>query len=77
MKRECLFHSSVFEEVKSSYQPECIVCQCGADTMSGDPMGTFNMTNKGVASCLKRVLQSRLPLLILGGGNDDPFISIF
>jgi len=29
------------------YKPNCIVLQCGADNISGDRLGGFNLTIKG------------------------------
>ena len=29
------------------YQPEAIVLQCGADSLSGDRLGCFNLSLKG------------------------------
>lgn len=30
------------------YQPSAIVLQCGADSLSGDRLGCFNLTIKGM-----------------------------
>lgn len=30
-----------------TYQPSAIVLQCGADSLSGDRLGCFNLTLKG------------------------------
>jgi histone deacetylase 1/2 len=29
------------------YQPEAVVLQCGADSLSGDRLGCFNLSSKG------------------------------
>ena len=43
--------------------------QCGADSLSGDRLGCFNLSLNGHAECVKFVLQQKLPTLILGGGG--------
>lgn len=64
-----LFLSSVLKEVYSSFNPEAVVCQLGADTIAGDPMCSFNLTPVGVGKCLRYILNWELPTLILGGGE--------
>ena len=34
-------------KVMEMYQPSAIVLQCGADSLSGDRLGCFNLTLKG------------------------------
>ena len=34
-------------KVMESYQPSAVVLQCGADSLSGDRLGCFNLTLKG------------------------------
>ena len=29
------------------YRPEAVVMQCGADSLSGDRLGCFNLTTRG------------------------------
>lgn len=55
--------------MNSSYNPKCIVVQCGADGLIGDPIGGFNLTPKSLAECLKNVIKWEKPTLFLGGGN--------
>jgi len=43
--------------------------QCGADNISGDRLGGFNLTIKGHGECVKIVRNLDLPLLVLGGGG--------
>jgi len=48
-----------------------IVCQCGADSLYGDPIdlqNPFNLTIEGYISCIKQILETRLPAIFLGGG---------
>lgn len=37
----------VISKVMETYQPNAIVLQCGADSLSGDRLGCFNLTLKG------------------------------
>lgn len=57
------------QEVRNVYQPDAIVFQCGADCLNGDPLGGFNLTNHGLANCVKFIAEWSLPLLVLGGGS--------
>merc|ERR1719162_2254217 len=52
-----------------SYQPSAVVLQCGADSLSGDRLGCFNVTVKGHAKCLEFMKKYNLPLMLLGGGG--------
>ena len=61
------------------YQPEAVVLQCGADSLSGDRLGCFNLSLKGIlfkswfllghAECVNFVRSFRIPMLVLGGGG--------
>ena len=51
------------------YQPGAIVLQCGADSLTGDRLGCFNLTLKGHGSCVEFVRRFNVPLLVLGGGG--------
>ena len=66
-------YKSVFEPVVSHvmeyYRPEAVVLQCGADSLSGDRLGCFNLSMKGHANCVEFVKKFGLPTLVLGGGG--------
>ncbi|KAK9764136.1 histone deacetylase [Basidiobolus ranarum] len=66
-------YQSVFEpvvrHVMDWYQPSAVVLQCGADSLSGDKLGCFNLSLKGHANCVKFVKSFNLPTLVLGGGG--------
>lgn len=64
----CLY-SKVLSEVKLKFKPKAVVCQCGVDTLAGDPMASFNLTQHGIGECVKRLMDWNLPLLLLGGGG--------
>ncbi|KAL1925366.1 uncharacterized protein VTP21DRAFT_249 [Calcarisporiella thermophila] len=66
-------YKSVFEPVIQAamdwYRPSAVVLQCGADSLSGDKLGCFNLSMKGHANCVRFVKSFNLPTLILGGGG--------
>ena len=55
-----------FSQVMESYQPSAVVLQCGADSLSGDRLGCFNLTLKGHAKCVEFMKKYNLPLMLLG-----------
>merc|ERR1719433_1500435 len=59
----------IISKVMETYQPSAIVLQCGADSLSGDRLGCFNLTLKGHAKCVEFMKKYNLPLLLLGGGG--------
>ncbi|KAK8801395.1 hypothetical protein WA171_004538 [Blastocystis sp. BT1] len=59
----------VIAKVMERYQPEAIVLQCGADSLSGDRLGCFNLSLKGHAECVNFVRSFNVPTLVLGGGG--------
>lgn len=59
----------LIEKVMETYQPSAIVLQCGADSLSGDRLGCFNLTIKGHGKCVEFVKSYNIPLLLVGGGG--------
>lgn len=56
------------------FDPPSLVClsavlQCGADSLTGDRLGCFNLTLKGHAECVALMKSYGVPLLVLGGGG--------
>ena len=49
--------------------PGAVVLQCGADSLSGDRLGCFNLSLKGHADCVEFVKSFGVPTLLLGGGG--------
>merc|ERR1712183_196353 len=47
---------SLFPSIISSFMPDCIVLQCGADCLTGDTMGGFNLTPDSITACVDDVL---------------------
>lgn len=66
-------YASIFEPIISYviqwYRPGAIVLQCGADSLSGDRLGCFNLSSKGHARCVEFIKSFDLPLILLGGGG--------
>ena len=54
--------------VRSSFSPDVVVLQCGADGIHDDPMNSFSLTSRGLGECAAHLLSWNIPLLILGGG---------
>merc|ERR1719334_2633841 len=59
----------IVSKVMETYQPSAVVLQCGADSLSGDRLGCFNLTLKGHAKCVEFMKKYNLPLMLLGGGG--------
>jgi histone deacetylase 1/2 len=57
------------EKVREHYRPDVVVLQCGADSLSGDRLGTHNTTVRAHGSCVSLVKSWGLPMLLLGGGG--------
>jgi len=59
----------VIQRVMDVYQPTAIVLQCGADSITGDRLGCFNLTLKGHGNCVQFVKSFNVPMLVVGGGG--------
>jgi histone deacetylase 3 len=66
-------YRSLFEPIVESaiqkFRPSVIVLQCGADSLRGDRIGTFNLSLEGHGDCIRFVKKFGIPLMILGGGG--------
>ncbi len=51
------------------YQPTAVAMCCGADSLSGDRLGCFNLSLEGHAHCIEFMAAFNVPLLLLGGGG--------
>ena len=60
---------SIFTEIIYAFKPNAMVVQCGADCLSNDPLGGFNLSPIGIGNCLKKILSKNIPTLFLGGGG--------
>ena len=61
--------SSLLPAIMSRYRPDCLVLQCGADCLVGDPLGGFNLTPTALSNCVRDLLAYQTPMLVLGGGG--------
>jgi len=59
----------IIAKVMEVYNPGVVVMQCGADSLSGDRLGCFNLSIKGHAACVEFVKKYNIPMLVLGGGG--------
>ena len=59
----------ILEKIMQVFRPGAIVLQCGADSLTGDRLGCFNLTTHGHAKCVSRVQAYHIPTLVLGGGG--------
>jgi len=64
-----LIFRAIIEKVMGTFRPHAIVLQCGADSLSGDRLGCFNLSLKGHGAAVEYVKGFNLPLLVLGGGG--------
>ncbi|KAL2553132.1 Histone deacetylase 19 [Forsythia ovata] len=59
----------IISKVMEVFRPGAVVLQCGADSLSGDRLGCFNLSVKGHAECVRFMRSFDVPLLLLGGGG--------
>jgi histone deacetylase 1/2 len=59
----------IMDSIMETYAPSAIVYQSGADSLSGDRLGCFNLSSKGHGQCIDLVAKYNVPLLVLGGGG--------
>ncbi|XP_028064184.1 histone deacetylase 19 isoform X2 [Camellia sinensis] len=59
----------IIGKVMEVFKPGAVVLQCGADSLSGDRLGCFNLSIKGHAECVRYMRSFNVPLLLLGGGG--------
>ena len=59
----------IISKIMEVYQPGAVVLQCGADSLSGDRLGCFNLSIQGHADCVQFVKSFNVPTLVLGGGG--------
>jgi len=64
--------TTVMDKIKSCYASQVIICQCGADGLTGDPMNGFNLTIDGYSQCIRYLISMNKPLILLGGGGYHP-----
>lgn len=65
----CSIVEKILPIVREKFHPGAILCQLGADGLNGDPMCSFNLTEKSLVHCVKRILDWNVPTLFVGGGG--------
>lgn len=59
----------VMQKVMELYQPGAIVVCAGADSLSGDKLGCFNLSLQGHSNCIEFMAKFNVPMLVVGGGG--------
>lgn len=59
----------VMDRIMEVFRPGAIVLQCGADSLTGDRLGCFNLSLKGHGECVRYTKSFNVPTLVLGGGG--------
>jgi histone deacetylase 1/2 len=62
----------VITKVMQVYQPGAVVMCCGADSITGDRLGVWNLTLRGHGMAIEFVKTFGLPVILLGGGGYTP-----
>jgi histone deacetylase HOS2 len=60
---------AVMEPTITTFRPDAIVLQCGADSLGCDRLGTFNLSIAAHGECVRFIKTFGLPLIALGGGG--------
>lgn len=61
--------SRIINKLIPKYQPQVVICQCGADTLTGDRMNSFNLTLDSYNNCINKIITFGTPAVFLGGGG--------
>jgi histone deacetylase 1/2 len=59
----------IIDRILTVFRPSAVVLQCGADSLSGDKLGCFNLSMQGHANCVQFMRKQNIPLVLLGGGG--------
>nr|XP_018266320.1 histone deacetylase 1/2 [Kwoniella dejecticola CBS 10117]OBR88478.1 histone deacetylase 1/2 [Kwoniella dejecticola CBS 10117] len=59
----------VIQHIMDWFRPGAVVLQMGADSLSGDKLGGFNLTLDGHGECTSFVKSFGVPVMMLGGGG--------
>jgi histone deacetylase 1/2 len=68
MNYELVF-KPIMQRIMDWFQPEAVVLQCGADSLSGDRLGSLNLSVKGHGMCAEFLKTFGVPVMLLGGGG--------
>lgn len=53
----------------NSYRPDVVVFQSGADSLSKDRIGNFDLSISAYGECVKFMKDFNVPMILLGGGG--------
>ncbi|KAK9823172.1 hypothetical protein WJX72_000831 [[Myrmecia] bisecta] len=59
----------IMQKVMEMYQPGAVVVCGGADSLSGDRLGCFNLSLQGHSNCIEFLAKFGVPMMVLGGGG--------
>jgi len=59
----------IIQTIMERFRPGAVVLQCGADSLAGDRLGTFNLTLTGHGRCVEYIKSFNVPVLMVGGGG--------
>jgi histone deacetylase 1/2 len=59
----------VIAKIFERFQPNAVVFQCGADSLVGDRLGSFNLSVRGHGDCVDYVRSFNVPMVVIGGGG--------
>jgi histone deacetylase 1/2 len=59
----------VMQRLMESYVPNVLVIQCGADSLSRDKLGHFNLSIRAHGELLNFMKRFGIPMVLLGGGG--------
>ncbi|MEI6808937.1 MAG: acetoin utilization protein AcuC [bacterium] len=66
-------YKTAFSEVAmpllKAYNPDVLMIELGMDTLAGDPMAHFHLTNNVIADILEELVNLNKPILATGGGG--------
>lgn len=65
--------SHIVRRAMAQHQSKAVIFVCGADALSNDPLGHFNLSIQAYEQCAYQILrvarEANVPLLVLGGGG--------
>jgi acetoin utilization protein AcuC len=59
--------------LKEAFGPEAVVVTCGTDALAGDPLSGMALGNVALWDAVERVIGTRGPAVVLGGGGYNPW----
>ncbi|OYW60532.1 MAG: acetoin utilization protein AcuC [Rhodobacterales bacterium 12-65-15] len=67
-----VLHGLILPRV-TEFQPEALIVQCGADSLTEDPLSRLALSNRAYLEALRALLPLSPRLLVLGGGGYNPW----